>query len=216
MSTETEFKPLEYDDGPLVWVDCEMTGLDFLNDRIIEIAVIITNGKLEPVDQGISYIINTPKDILDNMNEWCINQHGKSGLTQSCIDSKYSYEQVSDKVLEYLEKWIPERGAGVLAGSTVHADMRFMMIGMPKVMKHLSYRIVDVSSVKEICKRWYPSVRQKDKARRTVECSHRALDDIKASIEELKFYRETIFIPIEPKASRPTTPENEREGKTAV
>ncbi|WWD03092.1 hypothetical protein V865_001138 [Kwoniella europaea PYCC6329] len=216
MSDSTSFKPLEYDDGPLVWVDCEMTGLDFLNDRIIEIAVIITNGRLEPVDEGVNYIINTPKEVLDNMNEWCVNQHGKSGLTQACLDSPYSYDQVTDKVLEYIERWIPERGAGVLAGSTVHADMRFMMIGMPKVMKHLSYRIVDVSSIKEICKRWYPSVRQQDKARRTEECAHRALDDIKASIAELKFYQEKIFIPVEPKPERATTPEEEREGKTAV
>nr|XP_018262868.1 oligoribonuclease [Kwoniella dejecticola CBS 10117]OBR85026.1 oligoribonuclease [Kwoniella dejecticola CBS 10117] len=193
-----------------------MTGLDFLNDRIIEIAVIITNGKLEPVDEGVEYIINTPKEVLDSMNEWCINQHGKSGLTQACLDSPLSYDQVTQKVLEYIQKWIPEKGAGVLAGSTVHADMRFMMIGMPEVMKHLSYRIVDVSSIKEICKRWYPSARQKDKARRTAESSHRALDDIKASIAELKFYRETIFIPVEKRDGRGTTPENEREGKTAI
>ncbi|OCF33032.1 oligoribonuclease, mitochondrial [Kwoniella heveanensis BCC8398] len=117
-------EPLTYDDGPLVWVDCEMTGLDFLHDKIIEIAVIITNGRLEPVDEGINYIINTPKDVLDNMNEWCVNQHGKSGLTQACLDSPYTYEQVTQKVLEYIQKWIPERGAGLLAGSTVHADMR--------------------------------------------------------------------------------------------
>ncbi|WRT66468.1 uncharacterized protein IL334_003427 [Kwoniella shivajii] len=210
------YSPLEYDDGPLVWVDCEMTGLDFLNDRIIEIAVIITNGNLEPVDEGIEYIINTPKEVLDNMGEWCINQHGKSGLTKSCLGSSLSYEQVSLNVLNYIQRWIPEKGAGVLAGSTVHADMRFMMIGMPEVMKHLSYRIVDVSSIKEICKRWYPSVRQQDKQRRTEECAHRALDDIKASIAELKFYREKIFIPVEDKLERATTPEDERQGKTAI
>ncbi|WWC70092.1 uncharacterized protein I206_104039 [Kwoniella pini CBS 10737] len=212
----TEFTPLEYDDGPLVWIDCEMTGLDFLNDKIIEIAVIITNGNLEPVDEGINYIINTSKEVLDGMNEWCINQHGKSGLTKSCLESKDSYEQVIEKVLKYIKKWIPEKGAGILAGSTVHADMRFLMIGMPEIMKHLSYRIVDVSSIKEICKRWYPSIRQQDKARRTTESAHRALDDIKASIEELKFYRETIFIPVENPTKRGTTPENERQGKTAI
>ncbi|WVQ99590.1 hypothetical protein IAU59_006726 [Kwoniella sp. CBS 9459] len=207
--------PLTYDDGPLVWVDCEMTGLDFLNDKIIEIAVIITNGRLEPVDEGISYIINTPKDVLDSMNEWCVNQHGKSGLTQACLDSPFTYEQVTQKVLEYIRKWIPERGAGLLAGSTVHADMRFLLIGMPEVMKHLSYRIVDVSSVKELCKRWYPSVRGLHKEIRTGESSHRALDDIQASIDELMFYREKIFIPLEQTPSRSGTPPTE-ERKTAL
>ncbi|WVR06948.1 hypothetical protein IAU60_003984 [Kwoniella sp. DSM 27419] len=206
---------LEYDDGPLVWIDCEMTGLDFLNDRIIEIAVIITDGRLQPVDEGISYIIKTDKSVLSSMNEWCINQHGKSGLTQACIDSPYSYEQVTGEVLEYIQKWIPERGAGILAGSSVHADMRFLLIGMPEVMKHLSYRIVDVSSVKELCKRWYPSVRSHHKQVRTGESAHRALDDIQASIDELKFFRDNIFIPMEDRASRGTTlPMEER--KTAL
>ncbi|WVQ80801.1 hypothetical protein IAT38_002907 [Cryptococcus sp. DSM 104549] len=208
--------PLEYDDGPLVWVDCEMTGLDFLNDRIIEIAVIITDGRLNPVDEGISYIINTPKEVLDNMNEWCINQHGKTGLTQACLDSPHSYAEVTQKVLEYIQKWIPEKGAGLLAGSSVHADMRFMLIGMPEVMKHLSYRILDVSTVKEICKRWYPSVRAAERDSRTGEIAHRALDDIRASIGELEFYRSRIFTPLE--EQRPSTPPTDEpiERKTAL
>ncbi|WWD17201.1 hypothetical protein CI109_101639 [Kwoniella shandongensis] len=208
--------PLTYDDGPLVWVDCEMTGLDFLNDRIIEIAVIITDGKLNPVDEGISYIINTPKEVLDSMNEWCVDQHGRSGLTAACLASPHSYEEVTQKVVEYLQKWIPEKGAGLLAGSSVHADMRFLLIGMPEVMKHLSYRIVDVSSVKEICKRWYPSVRALHKESRTGDIAHRALDDIKASISELEFYRENIFIPVEPSSAASEESNVPVERKTAL
>ncbi|OWZ60163.1 oligoribonuclease [Cryptococcus neoformans c45] len=209
---------LSYDDGPLVWVDCEMTGLDFLNDRIIEIAVIITDGRLNPVDEGINYIIKTPKEVLDNMGDWCTEQHGKSGLTQACLDSPYSYDTVVEKVLDYIRRWIPERGAGLLAGSSVHADMRFMLMGMPEVMKHLSYRILDVSSVKEICRRWYPKVRAQEQESRTTECSHRALDDIRASIQELKFYRDNIFLPLEPVAfGRTSTSQKENIGhKTAL
>ncbi|WVQ72450.1 hypothetical protein IAR50_002002 [Cryptococcus sp. DSM 104548] len=189
---------LTYDDGPLVWVDCEMTGLDFLNDKIIEIAVIITDGKLNPVDEGVSYIISTQKEVLDSMGEWCTEQHGKTGLTQACLDSPHSYQDVVQRVLAYIQKWIPEKGAGLLAGSSVHADMRFMLIGMPEVMQHLSYRILDVSTVKEICRRWYPSVRAKEQESRREEIAHRALDDIQASIEELVYYREHIFVPVEP------------------
>ncbi|EKC99854.1 hypothetical protein A1Q2_05819 [Trichosporon asahii var. asahii CBS 8904] len=182
--------PLTYDDGPMVWVDCEMTGLDTSKDVIIEIAVIITDGHLNPVDDGICYVINTDKALLDGMDEWCQTTHGNSGLIQQCLDSPYSYADVAQKVLEYIQKWIPEKGAGLLAGSTVHADMRFLLIGMPEVMKHLSYRIVDVSSVKEIARRWYPQLIKREKESRQKESAHR--------INELKFYREHIFQPVEP------------------
>lgn len=133
-----------------------MTGLDSFNDKIIEIAVIITNGHLEPVDEGMEYIIKTDKDILDkyvgipfflhadqpnssvwarrygaetdddSMNEWCINQHGKSGLTAACLSSSHTHDEVERLVTEYIQRWIPEKGAGLLAGSTVHADMRYV------------------------------------------------------------------------------------------
>lgn len=102
-----------------------MTGLDIQNDRIIEIAVIVTDGHLNPVDEGVSWVIQTPKEVLDAMGEWCTEQHGKSGLTAACIESPHTYEQVTANVLAYIKKWIPERGAGLLAGSSVHADMRF-------------------------------------------------------------------------------------------
>jgi len=204
-------EPLTYDDGPLVWVDCEMTGLDTANDRIIEIAVIITDGRLEPVDDGINYIIQTPKEVLDAMGEWCTNQHGKSGLTQACIDSKDTHEEVTQKVVEYIQKWIPEPGAGLLAGSSVHADKVFLVKEMPAVMKHLSYRIMDVSTVKELCRRWYPSIRKQELRARTNEISHRALDDIRASINELKFYRDSIFIPLEPPLPKGETTELEKK-----
>ncbi|CAK9781134.1 unnamed protein product [Cutaneotrichosporon oleaginosum] len=197
--------PLTYDDGPMVW----MTGLDVASDRIIEIAVIITDGRLNPVDDGVSWVIQTPKHVLDAMGEWCTEQHGKSGLTAACLASPHTYDEVAANVLAYIQKWIPEKGAGLLAGSSVHADMRFLLVGMPAVMAHLSYRIVD-----EIARRWYPTLIKQEKRARKTESSHRALDDIQASINELRFYQKNIFVPIEHEALVPEA----RDGplKTAI
>lgn len=211
---------LTYDVGPLVWVDCEMTGLDIAHDRIIEIAVIITDGRLQPVDEGINHIIQTPKEVLDAMGEWCSIQHSKSGLTQACLHSKETRAEVSEKVEEYIKKWTPEPGVGLLAGSSVHADKMFLIKDMPNVMKHLSYRIMDVSTVKELCRRWYPSISNKELRSRSKEASHRALDDIQASIRELKFYRDNIFVPPEsppqPKLEMNNPDEVEAEGKEPI
>ncbi|KAG8903653.1 hypothetical protein FRB99_002891 [Tulasnella sp. 403] len=165
-----------------------MTGLNHKTDRIIEIAVLITNGKLETVDEGINYVIKTDKKILDEMDPWCVTQHAKTGLTEACINSPHDFDFVSAAVLEYVKRWIPEPRVGILAGSSVHADKAFLGESMPDLVKHLHYRIVDVSTIKELCYRWYPGHR-----RSVAETSHRALDDIRGSIEELRFYKQTIF-----------------------
>ncbi|KDR75711.1 hypothetical protein GALMADRAFT_248363 [Galerina marginata CBS 339.88] len=182
--------PMDFNAGPLVWIDCEMTGLDFKKDKIIEIAVLITNGNLELVDQGIEYVINTDQKYLDGMDEWCTEQHGRSGLTKACLESPHNLEFVSKKVLEYIKKWIPNERTGVLAGSSVHVDRMFLYSELPEVIDWLHYRIVDVSSVKELSRRWY--------AKRGIppkgpDSKHRALDDIRTSIAELQWYREHIF-----------------------
>lgn len=175
--------------GPLVWIDCEMTGLDLSRDRILEIAVIITDGDLNPVDEGIEYVIKTDKDVLDSMGDWCKRQHGESGLTEACLSSPHAHDIVRRAVLDYIKKWIPRQRAGVLAGNSVHADRVFLVQEMPEVVDWLHYRVVDVSSIKELCRRWYPSqVLQK------TNDDHRALADIRASIDELKWYREQIFV----------------------
>ncbi|KAG8957814.1 hypothetical protein FRC03_009776 [Tulasnella sp. 419] len=166
-------QPLTADDGPLVWIDCEMTGLDYKKDRILEIAVLITNGNLDIVDpSGFERVIKTEKNILDNMHEWCINQHGISGLTQKCLDSQHTYEDAYGSVVDYVKKWIPQKGIGVLAGNTVHMDRAFLAEGMPDLVDHLHYRIVDVSSVKELCKRWYPEASSRQREDRA-ESNHR-------------------------------------------
>ncbi|CED83169.1 Oligoribonuclease (3'-_5' exoribonuclease) [Phaffia rhodozyma] len=187
-------------DGPLVWIDCEMTGLDLENDRIIEIAVIITDGELRAVDEGISFIVQTPKEVLDKMGEWCTEQHGKTGLTQACIDSPHTHEYVEAEVLKYIKERIPEKRTGVLAGSSVHADAAFLRRpngGMSSIIDWLHYRIVDVSTIKECVSRWYPTLvpifrRARDADR---EIAHRALDDIQQSILELAQYKATVFVP---------------------
>ncbi|KAH7910993.1 ribonuclease H-like domain-containing protein [Hygrophoropsis aurantiaca] len=153
--------PLDFNAGPLVWIDCEMTGLDPRTDVILEIAVVITNGNLEPVDEGIEYVIRTDKAILDSPA------------------SPHTKDYVSRAVLEYIQKWVPEARTAVLAGNSVHADRAFLVGEMPAVVDWLHYRIVDVSSIKELCRRWYPS---RSPPKSLFNGKHRALDDIKGSI----------------------------------
>ncbi|KAI0653982.1 ribonuclease H-like domain-containing protein [Cubamyces menziesii] len=148
LRTHMEAKPLDWGAGPLVWIDCEMTGLDPRTDKILEIAVLITNGELEIVDEGIEYVIRTDKEVLDGMNEWCQKTHGSSGLTEACLESPYTKEFVQQQVLSYIKKWIPKERTGVLAGNSVHMDRAFLVGEMPDIVDWLHYRIVDVSSIK--------------------------------------------------------------------
>ncbi|KAI0260184.1 ribonuclease H-like protein [Gloeopeniophorella convolvens] len=193
MSANTYIGPMSFYDGPLVWIDCEMTGLDYQNDRILEIAVLITNGNLDVMDDGLEFVIRTEKQVLDNMNEWCVKQHGASGLTSACLESKHTTEAVQEEVLQYIKKWVPQERSAMLAGNSVHADRAFLAKDMPKIVEWLHYRIVDVSSIKELHRRWYPRRPLPDTVFRR-ETKHRALDDIRGSIEELKWYRENIFV----------------------
>ncbi|KAJ3547166.1 hypothetical protein NM688_g5431 [Phlebia brevispora] len=212
-------KPLDFASGPLVWIDCEMTGLNPKTDKILEIAVLITNGDLELVDPGIQYIIRTEKDVLDH-----ISQNGRvvhksarksacyieltqkptsdqgrrlqSGLTEACLESPYSKEYVANEVLKYIQRWVPTQRIGVLAGNSVHADRAFLVEEMPEVVEWLHYRIVDVSSIKELCRRWFPNrLPPKSIFTNNGETAHRALDDIRGSIRELQWYRSNIFAP---------------------
>ncbi|KIM27009.1 hypothetical protein M408DRAFT_330358 [Serendipita vermifera MAFF 305830] len=198
MSGNTTFMaqthPLTAEDGPLVWIDCEMTGLDFKKDVLLEVAVIITNGDLKKVHEGISHVIRTDKSVLDRMDKWCTKTHGETGLTAACIASPHSHEWVESSVLEYIKRWVPEKRTGVLAGSSVHAD-RYI----PCRIHAFSCRLaslpvsVDVSSVKELRRRWFPTIERKPEEY-SQGIRHRALDDIEASIEELRWYRDNIFI----------------------
>merc|ERR1712004_804658 len=173
----------------LVWVDLEMTGLDIDNDHIIEMACLITDGKLNMVAEGPNLIIHQPNEIMDNMNDWCKEHHGKSGLTQAVKESQISVAEAESQMLSFMAQHTV-KGTGLLAGNSVHDDKRFLKKYMPNFMDHLHYRIVDVSTVKELCRRWYPEDFKKLPRK---EGSHRALDDIKESIKELEFYQHSIF-----------------------
>ncbi|EJD08137.1 ribonuclease H-like protein [Fomitiporia mediterranea MF3/22] len=189
----TSSPTLGFDAGPLVWIDLEMTGLDARTDDIMEIAVIITDGNLTPVDDGIEYVVKVDRERLDRMDEWCTRQHGSTGLTQACLASSNTLSSVESMVLDYVQKYIPERKVGVLAGNSVHVDRMFLSERMPRLLEYLHYRTSkDVSSIKELCRRWYngsvapPMVSENN--------AHRALDDIRGSIKELQWYREHIFV----------------------
>ncbi|KAF8937336.1 REXO2 protein [Dissophora ornata] len=173
----------------LVWIDCEMTGLE-ATDKLIEIAVIVTDDDLNIVAEGPNLIIHQPKEVMDKMNQWCIEHHGASGLTAAVLASEISTDQACDQVLRFIKNHIPEPRRGILAGNSVHADKVFLEREMRPLVDHLHYRIVDVSTVKELSRRWYP----KEFARAPEKKgAHRALDDIKESINELKYYRGTVF-----------------------
>ncbi|KAK1230478.1 Phosphatidylinositol 3,4,5-trisphosphate-dependent Rac exchanger 2 protein [Marasmius sp. AFHP31] len=137
--------PLQPVNGPMVWIDCEMTGLDPEADKIMEIAVLITNGNMELVDEGIEYVIKLDKQQLDGMGEWCTKQHGESGLTKACLSSPFTKGYVQNAVLSYIKKWVPNERTGVLAGNSVHMDRVFLMKEMPEVVDWLHYRYLNPS-----------------------------------------------------------------------
>lgn len=174
----------------LIWVDCEMTGLNIDTDTLLEIAVIVTEGDtLETVAQTDSIIIHAADDTLEKMNPWCVKQHGISGLTQACKESQISCAEAEQMVLDLLARHT-KQGECPLAGNSVGQDRRFIDKYMPKLGSWVHYRTVDVSTVKELSKRWYPQ--QYERAPRK-GASHRALGDIEESIAELQYYRENVF-----------------------
>ncbi|XP_076035028.1 putative oligoribonuclease [Oratosquilla oratoria] len=176
-------------DERLVWVDLEMTGLDVSKEKIMEAAVLITDSKLEVVAEGPNIIIHVDNETLDSMDNWCKTHHGESGLTEGCRKSKITLEAAEDQLLQFVVQHT-DKGKAPLAGNSVHADKKFLDKYMPKLMKHLHYRIVDVSTIKELCRRWYPAEFEGAPKKKL---AHRALDDIKESIAEMKYYKETIF-----------------------
>ncbi|KAH7380716.1 oligoribonuclease-like protein [Pyrenochaeta sp. MPI-SDFR-AT-0127] len=180
--------------APLVWIDCEMTGLDTDNDTIMSLAAFITDADLNILDEeGYEAIIHHSEEELDRMGEWCTRHHGQSGLTQSCIDSSTTAEEAAEGLLQYIKKYVPERRTALLAGNSVHADKSFLVKAPYKpITDHLHYRILDVSSIKEAARRWAPKDVLKRIPRK--QMLHEARADILESIEEARFYREAFFL----------------------
>lgn len=175
----------------LVWIDCEMTGLSTVNDALVEIAVLVTDSELNVLGEGVDIVINPPQAALDQMDDFVREMHTKSGLLDA-LDQGVTLAEAEAQVLEYVRKYSPEPRKSPLAGNSVGTDREFIARDMPQLQAHLHYRIVDVSSIKELARRWYPRAyfASPEKAG-----NHRALDDIFESIEELKYYREAIFKP---------------------
>ncbi|MDI3323699.1 oligoribonuclease [Pontibacterium granulatum] len=172
----------------LIWIDLEMTGLDPDNDYIIEIATIVTDADLNVIAEGPTMAIHQPDSVLDGMDEWCTNQHGKSGLTQRVKDSTINEREAEQRTIEFLLEHV-DKGASPICGNSIGQDRRFLYRHMPELESFFHYRNLDVSTIKEIARRWRPEVLDGVQKKG----SHLALDDIRDSIEELRHYREVFF-----------------------
>jgi oligoribonuclease len=175
----------------LFWIDLEMTGLDPDTCAIVEIASTVTDAQLEVVAEGPELVIHQPDDVLASMNDFVRQLHTRSGLLERIRTSTVSLEDAATQTLAFLEAHC-EKGTTPLCGNSVWKDRSFLERYMPRVLGHLHYRMVDVSTIKELVRRWYPAELQVPKKREV----HRALDDVRESIEELKWYRSKVFVPV--------------------
>jgi len=197
----------------LAWIDLEMTGLDADRHVILEIAALVTDDELTIVAEGPDLVVHAPAEALDAMDAVVVKMHGDSGLRTEVEASTMSLEQAGVAVLEFLRQHLPEAGTVPLCGNSIATDRRFLARHLPEVDAWFHYRSIDVSTVKELCRRWYP---QAYKAAPTKASGHRALDDIRESVAELAFYRSAIFLPVAAPAHAPaggaTGPEGRSEG----
>ena len=175
----------------LVWIDCEMTGLDLERDALIEVAALVTDSDLNVLGDGVDVVIRPPQEALDQMVDVVRDMHTSSGLLAE-LPAGRTMAEAEELVLGYVREHVPVARKAPLAGNTVFVDRGYLARDMPTLEAHMHYRIVDVSSIKELVRRWYPRVYFNSPAKTG---GHRALADIRESIEELKFYRETVFVP---------------------
>lgn len=174
----------------LIWIDLEMTGLDTGSDHIIEIATLVTSPDLDILAEGPVLAIHQSDEALAAMDAWNTRQHGNSGLTQRVRDSRISLTEAERQTIAFLKQWVPE-GASPMCGNSICQDRRFLARLMPELEKYFHYRNLDVSTLKELAKRWAPEIAEGF----SKESSHLALDDIRDSVDELRYYREKLFHP---------------------
>ncbi|MBM0202316.1 oligoribonuclease [Micromonospora sp. NPDC051227] len=177
----------------LVWIDCEMTGLDLGRDKLIEVAALVTDPDLNVLGDGVDVVIHADEAALEGMPEIVQTMHAKSGLTEEVRRSVVTLAEAEDLVLEYVRTFVKDPRTAPLCGNSIATDRGFIARDMPRLDAHLHYRMIDVSSIKELCRRWYPRVYfgQPQKG-----LAHRALADIRESIRELEYYRRTVFVPL--------------------
>lgn len=176
----------------LVWVDCEMTGLDLASDALIEIAALVTDGDLTVLGDGVDLVISAPESALAGMPPVVAAMHAKSGLTDEVRASTVSLADAEQAVLDYVRTFVSEPRTALLAGNSIATDRGFIARDMPMFNEFLHYRMIDVSVIKELSRRWFPAVYQSQPAK---GMAHRALADITESIRELAYYRRTVFVP---------------------
>jgi oligoribonuclease len=175
----------------LVWMDMEMTGLDPERERIIEVAIILTDGQLKEIAIGPTLVIHQSDEVLAAMDAWNTKHHGASGLMERVRQSPVTEAEAEAEVMAFLDQHVAAKERPILAGNSIHQDRRFITRYMTRLDKRLHYRMVDVSSVKELARRWFPAAVAAMPPKRE---THRALDDVRESIEELRFYRQHIFV----------------------
>jgi oligoribonuclease len=188
---------------PLVWLDLEMTGLDGEQHVIVEIACIVTDSDLTPLDDGIDIVVFQDADALGRMDDFVRKMHTKSGLLPAISASEVHLAEAQTRTLDYVRTYVPTAGTAPLCGNSIGTDRRFLDRYMHELDTFLHYRSIDVSSLKELCRRWHPEVYAKRPDKSEL---HRALDDIRESIEELRFYRENLLSPAGSSSAEPSAP----------
>jgi oligoribonuclease len=175
----------------IVWIDCEMTGLDTANDALIEVAALVTDSELNILGDGVDVVIKPDDAALAQMNDFVRDMHTRSGLLKELPAGK-TLAEAEEAVMAYIRKWVPDVRKAPLAGNSVGTDRVFLARDMPAVVEHLHYRVIDVSTIKELARRWFARAYFQAPAKLG---GHRALGDIKDSIDELRYYREAVFVP---------------------
>jgi oligoribonuclease len=177
-------------DDRLVWLDLEMTGLVVESDVIVELAVLVTDAALEPLDDGLDVVVHQPQEVLDRMSDFVRAMHTRSALLPAIESSTVTLEEAGARALEYVKGHVPTAGSAPMCGNTIGMDRRFLARYLPDLDNYIHYRSIDVSTLKELCRRWYPEEYRKRPGKAE---KHRALDDVRESIAELRFYRDTIL-----------------------
>ncbi|WP_237224047.1 oligoribonuclease [Rothia nasisuis] len=182
MSTSTE---------RIVWIDCEMTGLSLETDALIEVAALVTDSELNILGTGVDVVISPEPEALEQMGDFVRSMHTASGLLDD-LEQGVTLAEAQAQVLDYVKQWVPEPGKAVLGGNSVGTDKTFLMRDMPELVGYLHYRVIDVSTIKELSKRWFEKAAYNSPEKTG---NHRALGDIQDSIDELRYYRSTVFVP---------------------